>query len=112
MNDDLGWYRIGKTEIVGRRHPVNKHPYLVAPHDRIDDGLWIWWVILLCKFVGSRFIIKAPIDPAQFFRTDKALQGFIDDITVAEVKKIARCPDRDRCTAFDAGKNLLFQTGG
>ena len=101
---------IAQTQIVGGRHPVDQHPGLIPPRDRVDDTPVVWPRGLPREGIEARAVIEATVD-AEHAGDNEPLQGLIDGFLRAKIEEIAKRPHVRR-NRRDAAGDQVFQVGG
>src|SRR3546814_7016129 len=87
MNDNLGRHRVGEPEIIGGSQPVDQHPDLVAPRDRVDHRAGIGRIELSGQAIARGLIVKPAVDAAQLAGGHQPLERLVDSDPRAEIER-------------------------
>lgn len=111
VHHDFGRDGVRQTQIVRRRHAVDKHPRLVASSDGVDDRARIRRVGFLGELVEARLVVKPAIDPPEGFGLRQPLQRLIDGVSGGEIDEITGRPDLARRIRPDAVEHGGLEVG-
>jgi len=86
-------HRVGESQIVGRRDPVDDHPYLVAPCEGVDDVL----IIGISGFTGQPIcpglVVQSAGDSAEIIRGRETVQDLVNRLPGAKIQKVDGGPN-------------------
>jgi len=58
---------VGEAQVVRRCHPIDNHPYAIAPGERINNLAMVGVRRFARELVDARFIVETASDPAYVF---------------------------------------------
>ncbi len=106
---------VGESEVVGGGEPVDHHPNLALPGQRVDHVARVGIGGLSGEPVVLGYVVEAARNPPQASGSNQPVEGLIDCRARSKVGEVFRGPDarlrRGRDTAPDGGWNAECRSG-